>query len=112
MISRWSDRALIAFNDWFTSRAGVWHTLVIVAAMVALEHLCPRIDPSNFLLLYWLTIYSAVTQPALACTGRESADRLEAIQRQQATLLTAIQVYEEREVAALERIEQRKEVER
>lgn len=118
-MTRISDRALVAFNAWFSSRAGVWHTLCVVLAIVIVERLFPRADPSMFALMAWLTIYSAVTQPALACVGRESADTLVRMQAdhaallraihdltaRQQTMLVAIQASEAHEEADLARIE-------
>ncbi len=68
------------FADWFGSRAGVWQTLLAVLVVIGFEKAFPRSDPHGFLLLYWLTVYSAVTQPVLAYSslqGGTSARRTE-----------------------------------
>ncbi len=76
-VQRWIERQLRRFNDWFSDSGGVWHTFVFCLAIVVLEamHVIP--DEHGFWLLYWLTVYSAVTQPALAYAGRISANRIE-----------------------------------
>lgn len=81
-----SDRLLAAFDRWFSSAAGVYQTLVAVVAVVGFERVFPHLDPSMFALMAWLTIYSAVTQPALAHTAATSARRLEQIAERIATL--------------------------
>lgn len=107
------DRLLLAFNAWFASRAGVWHTLAIVLAIVVVERIDPHLDPSMFALMAYLTVYSALTQPALAVVGAESAARLEQVQREHALMLAAvremlavIQATEAREAETLTHIEQ------
>lgn len=62
-----------AFADWFASAGGVYQTFVVVAFVVIAEHVWPHIDWQGFLLLYWLTVYSAVTQPVLAFSANKSA---------------------------------------
>jgi hypothetical protein len=118
--SRVSERLLSAFAVWFASRAGVWQTLFATSAIVIGERLFPHVDPNGFWLLYVLTVYSAVTQPALAYTGQQSAERLDAMQRDHAALLKAIHAMmaqqnallatlrdtDAYEVAELERIEE------
>ena len=78
---------LAAFDRWFASTAGVYQTLLLVLAAVIAEQIWPQLDPSSILLLYWLTVYSAVTQPALAHTGKASADRLQALEQDIDTVL-------------------------
>lgn len=58
------------FSRWFASAAGVWQTLVATTAVVLLEQFGVIPDRSGFWLLYWLTFYSAITQPVLAYTNR------------------------------------------
>lgn len=72
--------ALILFDRWFSSQAGVYQTLAFTLVVILIEYTFPHLDPQGIGLLYWLTVYSAVTQPALAHTGRAAADRLEAIE--------------------------------
>lgn len=67
------------FNRWFCSQGGVWQTAVVTVAVVALEASGVLHDQHGFWLLYWLTVYSAVTQPALAHSGRVSAEQMERI---------------------------------
>src|SRR6478752_2237806 len=57
---------LQVFARWFRSPAGICHTIALVAIAVIYEKMFPTSDPNGFWLLYWLTIYSAVTQPVLA----------------------------------------------
>lgn len=75
-----STRVLELFNRWFCSAPGVWHTLLAASAVVLIELVVdPGLDPHGFWLLYVLTIYSAVTQPALAYVAAKSAQRTDAI---------------------------------
>lgn len=68
------------FNRWFCSAPGVWHTLLAASGVVLIELVIdPGLDPHGFWLLYVLTIYSAVTQPALAYVASKSAQRTDAI---------------------------------
>jgi hypothetical protein len=60
------------FNAWFGSAGGVWQTLGLCVVVVIFEHLHPGVDPQGFQLLYWLTVYSAVTQPVLAFGNNRS----------------------------------------
>ncbi|MDY0113710.1 MAG: hypothetical protein RBS21_05475 [Corynebacterium sp.] len=73
---RWRDRVLDAFSSWFASAAGVYQTTVATFAIVLIEVVRPDLDQHGFWLLYWLTVYSAVTQPALAYVGRKSMELL------------------------------------
>jgi hypothetical protein len=63
---------LRAFDRWFGSAAGVVQTLILVTATVVAELLGLVRDDHGFWLLYWLTVYSAVTQPVLAYSNRQS----------------------------------------
>lgn len=65
------------FNRWFTSAAGVWQTCAVTLVIVVLERVFPHADPHGFWLLYILTVYSGVTQSALAYAGAQSADKLD-----------------------------------
>lgn len=83
-----------AFGHWFASSAGVWQTVAVLAAWIALEKLRVVSDPSGYQILYWLTVYSAVTQPVLAwiaADGSRKADevlrRLEAAEQRELELL-------------------------
>lgn len=80
------QRFLQSFDEWFSSERGVYQTLLITLLICVAELLFPHLDPHGFWLLYWLTVYSAVTQPALANTGRHQIDRLEKLIDQVAEL--------------------------
>lgn len=71
-LNRLSSWILDAFDWWFGSALGVWQTLGLCIVVVIFEHLHPSADPNGFQLLYWLTVYSAVTQPVLAYGNRGS----------------------------------------
>lgn len=86
---------LARFARWFASAAGVWQTLGLVVAVVVLELLHAVRDDHGFWLLYWLTVYSAVTQPLLAFSNRrdtqkadETLSRIEAKEDHEISLLT------------------------
>jgi hypothetical protein len=66
-------KVLIRFANWFSSSGGVWQTVIFATIVTTLEQIFPRLDPHGFWLLYYLTIYSAITQPALAFIGRQSS---------------------------------------
>jgi hypothetical protein len=87
----WSDWLVLRFNAWFCSRAGVWRTLFVVLGLVVAEQIRPHWDEHGFWLLFALTVYSGVTQPALAVAGQEAARRLEAMQLEHRLLLVAVQ---------------------
>jgi hypothetical protein len=74
MMSEW---LLDRFNAWFCSAGGVWQTLLVTVVIVTLEASHVLSDTHGFWLLYWLTVYSAVTQPALAHSGYVNERRLE-----------------------------------
>lgn len=78
-LHRLSSRLLDLFNGWFVSDDGVWQTLLACIAVVIVELLYPSLDPHAFLLMAVLTVYSAITQPALARAGRVSGDRQQAM---------------------------------
>ena len=67
------------FNAGFTSRGGVYQTVAAVLVLVVLEatHVLP--DTHGYWLLYWLTVYSVITQPALAAAARFNEEKLEAV---------------------------------
>lgn len=92
-----ANKGFERFNRWFTSRGGVYQTMVVVVALVALEATGIIHDPHGFWILYWLTVYSAVTQPALAAGARVNEAKLETVLHRlnqadetNAALLTAI----------------------
>lgn len=73
-LKEWEYRALLRFNRWFTSEGGVYQTFLITVVIVICERVFPHLDTHGFWLLYWLTVYSAVTQPALAFAGSTSSE--------------------------------------
>lgn len=99
MIRAWSRRVLDAFNDWFVSDGGVWQTAAATFAIVVAEQVFPHLDPDHFVCLYALTVYSGVTQPALARAGRVAGERqeealakIEALEEQVAALVKTLVV--------------------
>lgn len=78
-VSPVANKGFERFNRWFTSRGGVYQTLGITVVLVALEATGVVHDPHGFWLLYWLTVYSAVTQPALAAGARVNEAKLETV---------------------------------
>jgi hypothetical protein len=62
------------FDRWFGSAAGVYQTLVLVLALVIGEAAGWVHDDHGFWLLYWLTVYSGITQPILAYSNRRSIE--------------------------------------
>jgi hypothetical protein len=89
-----SNSLLRRFDRWFSSSAGVWQTAIVTLAIVAVELARPTIDPHGFWLLFALTVYSGITQPALAHTGSETAELLK-------RLLEKIEDLEEEELQQL-----------
>lgn len=81
--SKWGDRLLTHFDKWFTSGAGVWQTLIVCAIIVIVEAVDPHLDPHGFVILYALTVYSAVTQPALAHAGAETSEQIRVLELRQ-----------------------------
>lgn len=77
-------KALDAFTRWFASGGGVYQTFFVTAAVVVVELADRRLDPHAFGLMAILTVYSAVTQPALAFSGTRAAqsadERAEALE--------------------------------
>ena len=73
------DKYMRRFSDWFASPAGVLETFIVTIGVVIIEHIFPRLDPNGFLLLYWLTVYSGVTQNILAYASNVSADKSETV---------------------------------
>lgn len=82
------------FAQWFASAAGTWQTLIAVAATVVLELTHVIHDNNGFWLLYWLTVYSAITQPLLAYTNKRDASKSDAA-------LARIEAKEDSELALL-----------
>lgn len=59
------------FGRWFASPLGIYQTIIVLALWIAGEKLHVIHDPSGYQILYWLTVYSAVTQPVLAFIAYE-----------------------------------------
>jgi hypothetical protein len=78
-----ADRLLDRFTTWFCSKGGVWQTTFFTIAIVIAELSDRRLDPHAFTLLAVLTVYSAITQPALAYSGDRSAKQLAKLEAQQ-----------------------------
>lgn len=72
-------RALERFAKWFASPGGVLQTAVVTAVIIAVENIWHGLDPHGFWLLYWLTAYSAVTQPVLAFVNRQDTTHGESL---------------------------------
>ena len=88
---------LQAFARWFRSPAGIFHTLFLVASVVVYEAFFPQADPHGFWLLYWLTVYSAVTQPILAYVADASGQQeLELIKEELQILRKLLDAVEEK----------------
>jgi hypothetical protein len=73
------NRLLEWFARWFASAAGVWQTFLLTIAICVAEFIWPNLDPNHFAVLFWLTVYSGVTQPALAYVSSQADGRTEAI---------------------------------
>lgn len=69
------ERWLGKFADWFASVAGIIQTSVFVAVVLVVEWFRPSLDPHGFWLLFWLTVYSGITQPVLAFCARRASDK-------------------------------------
>lgn len=82
------------FNRWFVSDSGVWQTLGICLIVVVAELMFPGLDPHAFLLMAVLTVYSAITQPALARAGRVSGDRQAQMLGHQQEVLSRLEALE------------------
>lgn len=76
-LARANAQLVGAFGRWFGSPAGVSETLGVVICLVVAEYVWPHLDPQMFVLLVWLTIYSAVTQPALAAASTAATEQAE-----------------------------------
>lgn len=96
-----ADRGLLSFTLWFCSRGGVWQTALLVVTIAIAELVDPSLDPHGFWLLWALTVYSAITQPALAFAGALSAAKLEEAVGRIAALEEAVEALEERNGAML-----------
>lgn len=93
-----ADRILERFNYWFSSQGGIWETFVITIIVVLTEAFFPNLDPHGFYLLFYLTIYSAVTQPILAYSGKVSSEQNEILLEKLMHLIEQNRVLMERQV--------------
>lgn len=65
---------MVAFASWFSSEKGVVQTFVVIFAWVIIEQIFPHLDPSGFILMYVLTVWSGVTQNVLGYASNISAE--------------------------------------
>lgn len=82
------------FAVWFASSTGVWQTVAVCLGWVVVERLFPQSDPNGFLLLYVLTVYSAITQPILAYSNKMDTDATDRILQELRTILDRIESME------------------
>lgn len=75
------------FTEWFSSRGGVWQTAIFTLIIVAVEVCDRNLDPHAFVLMAVLTVYSAITQPALAYSAAKAGEQNEILLKRLATLL-------------------------
>lgn len=90
-VRSWQERALISFDNWFTSPECVWQTLFACVIICIVEVVWPSLDPHYFYLLAILTLYSAVTQPALAQASAATTKQLQTIIERQAGIIEMMQ---------------------
>lgn len=93
---------LSRFAKWFASAAGVWQTFGAVALIVALELFHVAKDDHGFWLLYWMTVYSAVTQPVLAYANNQDTAQGDIILHRLEDVANRIELTEDRVLAILE----------
>jgi len=101
-IRQWQTRALERFDVWFTSPSCVWQTLFVCAIIVIVEAVRPDLDPHFFVLLMVLTVYSAITQPALAQSSAATAKKLELIMERQQGVMDSLVLLQQEQVEELE----------
>jgi phage-related minor tail protein len=80
-------RILARFTEWFGSGGGVWQTTIFTLAIVAFELIDTKADPHGLILMGALTVYSAITQPALAFSGAQSNKMLHEVLTNQGNML-------------------------
>lgn len=78
---------LQAFARWFRSPAGIFQTLFLVAVLVICEAVFPNLDEHGFWLLYWLTVYSAITQPILAYVADVAGAKTDSVLNEELRLI-------------------------
>lgn len=101
-VHRWQTSALARFDKWFTSPSCVWQTLFVCAVIVVVEVVRPSLDPHFFILLMVLTVYSAVTQPALAQSSATTSKKLETIMERQQGVIDTLVLLQKEQVEELE----------
>jgi hypothetical protein len=101
-LHKWQLKMIEKFDRWFTSPACVWQTLIVCVLIVVVELSFPSLDPHYFILLFILTVYSAVTQPALAQSGASTIQRLETIMERQQEVINSLLKLQEEQVEELE----------
>jgi hypothetical protein len=74
----------------------------VCAILSSLEILFPKVDAHAFILMAALTVYSAITQPALAYVGGQSSDHSEEVLERVEQLEQNILAMEERILAKIE----------
>lgn len=99
-----ANRVLEAFARWFASPGGVWQTVILTLALAVAETIFPHWDPQGFRLLYWLTVYSAVTQPALAYVAVRNDLKTDAILNHLEEMVARGVTLDEQELEAIKQI--------
>lgn len=94
-------RLLERFARWFASAVGVWQTVAAVGGGVVLELVHVIKDDHGFWLLYWLTVYSAVTQNILAFANRLDTVQGDKILAEIQAIAARIEAKEDQELAVL-----------
>lgn len=107
-LSNIPNSLLTAFGRWFPAAIGVWQTFIAIAVLTILENTGIVHDDHGFWLLYWLTVYSAVTQPVLGYVNRLDTARSDAavkemreLMGQMRELMVSIQAQEGEELEIL-----------
>lgn len=90
-IRRQQDKALLWFDNWFASPDCVWQTLFVCLIICVVEVIWPNLDPHYFYLLAVLTVYSAITQPALAQSNAATSLQLQTLIERQAQIIEMMQ---------------------
>lgn len=67
-------RVLSWFGRWFASPLGIYQTVLVLVVWIVGEKIHVFRDPDGYQILYWLTVYSAVTQPILAFIANRGAE--------------------------------------
>lgn len=98
------QRILAWFTDWFGSGAGVWQTAIVTVGVVIFEAFNRVADPHAFILMAALTVYSAITQPALAHAGVRAAERTDQILDKLAEIMSSDTVMDTRTYELVKKI--------